>query len=150
MSQENGSFLSRDAILAVPLKTAEIDVPEWGGRVRVRELQGLERQEFESSYSAAKQRFTVSGKRGRRQQETELEIHTERIRVLLCHLSLIDEHGNRMFAGTEDVAALGKTSARALDRVFQFCWEMNGFGAEGIEAAGEASEEMQPGESPSE
>jgi len=42
--------LNKEQILrADDLKTEEVDVPEWGGSVRVRVLTGTERDAFESS-----------------------------------------------------------------------------------------------------
>ncbi len=150
MTSENGTFLSRDAILKVPLKTDEVPVPEWGGRVCIRELGATERDEFEAFFSTVKRKIKVGGQKGGDAPEADIEIHSEKIRVRLCQLSMIDESGNQMFPDEKDLEVLGRTSSRALQRVFQASWKLSGFGTEGIEAEGKGSEPDQVEDSPSE
>lgn len=142
MSTTNGSgLLSREDILGIDdLKTAEVEVPEWGGKVRIRELTGSEREEFDSMFSTVKQRIEIGGQRGRPAPQADIEIHAERVRVRLCMLSMIDEDGERLFPSETDVALLGAKSAKALHRVFQNCWELSGMGAEGLATEGKGSD----------
>ena len=44
------TYLSRDAILQrEDIKTEDVEVPEWGGTVRVRGMTGVQRDAFEAS-----------------------------------------------------------------------------------------------------
>jgi len=97
-------LLSRDEILSASDLTFEVvDVPEWGGAVRVRGLTATERDHFESSL--------IQGT-GKIQK-----INTQNIRSKLCTLTIVDEEGVRMF-NDADIAILGQKSAAALDRVY--------------------------------
>jgi hypothetical protein len=91
------ALLTKEQILSVDdLPSEIIDVPEWGGKVKVRSLTGLERDGLEFQISQQKVR---------------------NIRALFVSLSVIDETGNNLF--TEDEASvLGKKNSRALDRIF--------------------------------
>jgi len=102
--------LNKEQILrADDLKTEEVDVPEWGGSVRVRVLTGTERDAFESSiYDSSKKKANL-----------------QNIRAKLCVATIVDEEGNRLFNDTE-VVSLGKKSASALDRVFTVSQKLNG------------------------
>jgi hypothetical protein len=109
---ETMPLLKRDDILQAPdLMTEEIEVPEWGGTVRVRGLTGTERDQFENS---------VVEMRGKKVQ---VEMHN--IRAKLAALSIVDENGRRLFSDA-DVEALGGKSASALDRVFSAAQRLSG------------------------
>ena len=95
-----------------------VNVPEWGGDVFVRTMTGTDRDAFEAS---------LIGKEGR----------MENVRARLVSLTLCNEAGERMFDDAE-IAALGKKSARALDRVFSVAQRLNGIGTEQVEAAKKA------------
>ena len=110
------TLLTKSAILAAnDLKTQDVDVPEWGGAVRVRAFSGRERDAFEAS---------LIGKEGR----------LENVRARLVSLTLCDETGNRLFSDG-DITALGGKSAKALDRVFAVSQRLNGIGADQVDAA---------------
>ena len=112
-------LLTRDGILqANDLPFEDVDVPEWGGTVRVRTLTGKERDSFEESISQ------VRGKK------TELRLAN--IRAKLAARSIVDEDGNRLFSD-DDISALGKKSAAALDRVFAAARRLSGFTDEDME-----------------
>lgn len=118
-----GSLLSRDAILgAVDLVHQDVDVPEWGGTVRVRMLTGTERDQFEAST------MTRQGKK--------LNVNLVNIRARLVAMCVVDEKGNRMFADA-DVEALAKKSSMALHRVFEAARHLNGLTEEAAEDAKE-------------
>lgn len=119
------ALLSRDDILKVEDRKYELlDVPEWGGEVRLRTLTGRERDEFEAS-------TVETNKKG--QQRTNLV----NIRARLVSLCLVDEEGNRMFTEKRDVILLGEKSAAALERVFAKCNEMNGLSEKDVEELAE-------------
>ena len=96
-------YLSREAILAAPDLQAEVvDVPEWGGKVRVRPLNGRERAEIEELM------FSENGA-GRKQSEV---LFRER----MVALTVVGEDGKRAFTD-QDVQALSEKNWRALERI---------------------------------
>lgn len=106
------ALLSRDQILEVQdLETRDVDVPEWGGTVRVKALTGRERDEFEQS--------TVETKGNKVKQ------NMTNFRAKLVAMSVVDESGDRLFT-QKDVAYLGIKSAAALQRVFNVAAELCG------------------------
>lgn len=101
-------MLSKDQILkADDSKTIEVDVPEWGGTVLIGTMSGFARDQFESA---------IIGKNG--------GVNATNIRAKLAASTLIDDKGNLLF-NDKDVAALGKKSAAALDRVFEAAQKLN-------------------------
>lgn len=106
------AYLTRDQILqAQDLPAENVHVPEWGGVVRVRGLTGAERDKFEASIVVRKGDKT--------------EFNPENMRAKLCAMCIVDEQGNRLFSD-DDIKALGKKSAAALDRVFQVAQRLSG------------------------
>lgn len=105
------ALLSRDAILdAKDLSTRDVEVPEWGGTVRIKMLTAEERDKFEAS--------TVTIKGGTQ------KMNVENLRARLIVLCVVNEAGERMFTNA-DVRMLGKKSSAALQRVFNACQELN-------------------------
>lgn len=99
--------LSREEILAHNrLRGEEVQCPEWGGVVQVRELSALERDQLEN---------TVTNKK------TDLS----NLRARVAAMAIIDADGKAMFSQA-DVAELGKLSAAALDRVFWVVLRLSG------------------------
>jgi hypothetical protein len=108
-------MLTKDQILkADDIKTEKVEVPEWGGDVHIKTMTGTERDAFEQSI--------ISG------QKTNLA----NIRAKLCARVIRDGNGKRLFTDA-DVAALGKKSAKALDRIFAKAQTLNGITAEDVE-----------------
>ena len=98
------TLLSKSAILcANDLQTEDVDVPEWGGSVRVRSFTGRERDAFEASM--------VRG------EGKDRKVDLTNMRARLVGLTVIDEGGQRLFTD-EEVDLLGAKSGAALDRVF--------------------------------
>lgn len=119
-------LLTRDAILNVlDLQTEDVEVPEWGGMVRVRGLTGSERDAFEQS---------IMEQRGR-----DVALNLRNIRAKLVALSVVDEQGNRVFSDA-DVKALGQKSAMALQRVFEVAQRLSGLRNEDVEELAKNSE----------
>lgn len=117
------ALLTREQILgADDLPTEDVDVPEWGGTVRLRTLTGTERDAFEASS------VQQAGKVRR--------ININNIRARLVALCIVGEDGNRMFSDT-DIKALGAKSSKALDRVFDAASKMNGLSDEDVEKLAE-------------
>ena len=115
-----GGYLTREAILAATsLPTEEVAVPEWGGTVVVRAMDGVTRDEWESSTLARQGNVMVR--------------NTVNIRAKLVALCVIDpETGERLFA-PEDVDVLGKLSGAALARVFGVAARLGGLTDEDVE-----------------
>ena len=104
--------LTRDTILeCTDLRIEEVQVPEWGGSVFVRELTGNERDQYEASL------LTLRG--------TSASLHLQNARAKLVVMSAVDEEGKRLFS-MADVAALGKKSAAALDRLATVASKLSG------------------------
>ena len=113
------SLLSKTAILAAQdLQTEELEVPEWGGAVRVRSFTGRERDAFEASM--------VRGD-GR-----DRKVDLTNMRARLVGLTVIDEAGQRLFTD-EEVDLLGAKSGAALDRVFAIAQKLNGLSGADVE-----------------
>ena len=113
------SLLSKTAILAAQdLQTEDVEVPEWGGTVRVRSFTGRERDAFEASM--------VRGE-GR-----DRKVDLTNMRARLVGLTVIDETGQRLFTD-EEVDLLGAKSGAALDRVFAIAQKLNGLSGADVE-----------------
>lgn len=114
------ALLTRDQILgADDIKTEVVKVPEWGGDVTVKMMTAAERDAFEES---------VVTKKG-----DKVEQNLENFRAKLCAKTMVNANGNLMFPNPEDVKALGKKSAKALDRVYSAAQKLNGIGEKDVE-----------------
>lgn len=106
-------LLTREEILgANDLPTEDVDVPEWGGTVRIKTLTGQERDAFEASVIIMKQ--IKDGRRTR----TETQPDLKNLRAKLVAQSIVGPDGQLLFTDA-DVLALGQKSAAALDRVYE-------------------------------
>lgn len=115
------SDISKDEILRKSdMKIEEVEVPEWGVRLRIRTLSGTERDMFENRIS--KDRIGIRG--------------------LFAALVICDEKGERIFADT-DQYALGKKSAAALDRILDVGLRLNGMKEEAVKDLEKNSESNQ-------
>jgi len=113
------AILTREQILqANDIATETVSVPEWGGEVLVRALSGSQRDAFDDATLEQK------GKNRR--------VNLVNVRARLCAISIVDETGKRMFSD-EDVRALGRKSAAALDRVFAAAQRLSGLTDEDVE-----------------
>src|SRR5262245_39572852 len=102
-----GAPLTRDEILAVPdIKTERVAVPEWGGDVLIRTLTADERDAFEELT------YTVRG--------GNVRTNIRGLRARLVSFSIVDDAGERLFS-EEDIAALGRKSSAAMDRLYAAC-----------------------------
>lgn len=114
------ALLKKEEILGVnDLAFEEIEVPEWGGTVRIKTMTGAERDEFESDV------FETKG-------NNSSKVNMRNFRAKLVSKCLVDENGNRIFADA-DIEALGKKSAKALDRVFAVAQRINAIGQKEVE-----------------
>jgi hypothetical protein len=103
-------LLGRDEILAADdLQSVTIDVPEWGGRVRLRTITAAERDAWDE----------VDLKRRLAQEPVSTPV-----RARLVALCAVDGNGQQLFS-TKDVEALAAKSAKAMDRVFGAASDLN-------------------------
>lgn len=109
-------MLTRDSILsAQDLKTEDVDVPEWGGTVKVRVFSGAARDRLDAFLAK------VVDQSGKLKDPTGL-------RALVVILAACDEGGCALFSG-KDAEALEQKSSVALNRVFEAAARINGLGA---------------------
>lgn len=117
-------YLTRADILGADDRpTKDVEVPEWGGTVKVRALSGAERDAWEAS-------IVQLGPGG--SQRVDLE----NMRARLVALSCVDEEGNRIFT-EEDAVLLGQKSAAALERVWVEAQSLSGLTDADIEELAE-------------
>ena len=105
-------LLGRDDILkADDRPIEEVEVPEWGGSVRVRGMSGEQRNEFEASMAIM---------RG-----DKLVPEVSNTLAKLVARCIVDEDGAPLFTQS-DVYALGQKSAAALERVAEVAGRLSG------------------------
>lgn len=125
-------LLGRDAILeANDLPTRDVEVPEWGGRVRVKTLTGEERANWEKA---------VVEVRGKRTEAKDF------FRASLVANTAINDQGELIFT-FRDVEALNRKSAKALERVYEAAAELCGLKEEDLEEMVKNSESVQSDDS---
>jgi phage-related tail fiber protein len=108
-------LLTKSAILdADDLKHEDVDVPQWGGTVRVRTMTGAERDEFRNSVNA------------------EGGVGVGRFAVALLAATLIDESGARLFT-MDDIDQLAEKSATSIDKPAAMAMRLNGLGGAAVE-----------------
>jgi len=126
--------LSKQQILAaVDLPIEEVEVPEWGGYVYVRGLNGEERDAFELSII---------------DQKNKGKVNLENIRAKLCALTLCDDKGERLFTDKE-VFALSKKSGSVLGRLFLVAQRLSGLSENDVQEMTENFLSVQKGDSTS-
>lgn len=106
-------LLTREQILSAPRKTEVVEVPEWGGSVRVRELLGTDFETFEELRSSGSYVQALA-------------------HVAQC--CIVDDEGNRLF-GPEDTPQLAAQPMGALVRVADAVQRLSNITPEGIEIA---------------
>lgn len=110
-------MLNREAILAAQdLTTQDVDVPEWGGAVRVRTMSLAERNAFGAS-------VMVGDKVDQQQYAAQM--------LIRC---IVGEDNQPLFTSA-DLEALGAKSAIALRRVFEAADKLNTVTVDQIETA---------------
>ena len=105
------AILKRDEILGAQdiLPPVEVPVPEWGGSVLVRQMNGVQREEYSAMVSKL-----PSDKKG-----------DQYATARYLSVVLVDESGNLLFSEA-DIKELGAKSAKALWRVWDKAAEING------------------------
>ena len=111
------TYLSREDILkADDLETRDVEVPEWGGTVRVRGLTGTDRDAYDAS-------------RMEQLPDGTFVPALANSRAKLVSRCVVGEDGEPLF-NELDVGRLGQKSAVALIRVFEVAAELSGLSAE--------------------
>jgi hypothetical protein len=119
-------LLGKEQILAAKdLQYEDIEVPEWGGTVRVRVMTGSERDSFEQSI------MKTEGK--------EIVRDMANMRAKLLVRTICDENNKRIFTDKE-INLLGEKSASGLEKVFEVAQRLNKLGATSVEEAEKNSE----------
>ncbi len=102
------ALLTKEQILKQDdLKSEIVEVPEWGGDVRVCTMSGFARDRFEAG---------ITGKNG--------GTNMSNIRAKLAAATIVDEDGKLLF-DEADISKLGNKSCAALDRVFAAAQRLN-------------------------
>jgi len=105
------AILKRDDIMKIQdLTFEEVDVPEWGGSVRIKMMTGSERDAYEASL------YELKGQ--------EVKMNRDDVRAKLLVKCLVDENNERLFTDAE-IKMLGKKSAKVLDKLFTVAQRLN-------------------------
>lgn len=116
-------LLTREQILAArDVPARELDVPEWGGRIRLRAMTGVDRDEYMTALAAAQK----AGEEGQR---------WHRLMALLVTLCAVDDRGDRIFV-PDDVESLATKSAAVLERISNEVQAVNALGDKQVEQLG--------------
>ncbi|MEU1194920.1 hypothetical protein ABZ446_01695 [Streptomyces sp. NPDC005813] len=114
----------------------DVDVPEWGGTVRILGLSGTARNAYEASLVQLGPNGSV--------QRMKLENATPRL-VAMC---LVDENFERLYTDKE-VAELGVKNGAVLQSLHQVAQRLSGLGKKAVEDAAGNSAAAQSGSSTS-
>lgn len=113
------TLLSKEQILgADDLDYSEVEVPEWGGRVRVCVMPGWARDQYDRS---------LVGMHGK-------AVDWNNLRAKFLSYCVVDDDNKLMFS-QKDIVALGEKSSKALQRVFETAQELNNLGIDNVEEA---------------
>lgn len=103
-------MLSKEQILAADdMKSVVVTVKEWGGEVRVRSMSAGDRDAFEMETFKNREAGVMVNMRAR-----------------LVAFTLVDESGALLFT-PDEIEALGKKSAAAMQRVYVAASKLNAF-----------------------
>lgn len=112
-------FLSRDEILQLAdRRTEEVDVPEWGCSVRVRELSAADRDELEAMMV--------------KKVNSKIIPDTSNQRAKVVVLAVVDENGERLFS-VQDVPAIAQKNGRAINRIYEAAVRLGLLQADAVE-----------------
>lgn len=98
--------------------TVDVEIPEWGGTVRIAMMSGWARDRYDSRMIA------LDGKTS----------HRDNLRASFLSYCIVGEDGELMFTD-EDILALGRKSISSLNKLFEAASNLNAVGVEGLEDA---------------
>lgn len=113
------NVLTRDAIMkSVDYTVEEVNVPKWGGTVRLRSLTGKGRDEFEAAVTKS------SGTPG--------QVDIRGLKALLLTMTIVDSDDQLVFT-KDDVDLINEKSSDVIESLWEVVQKMNGIGEEGLE-----------------
>ena len=131
------ALLSREQIFAAEDRPVEeVEVPQWGGSMRVRGLDGRGRDEYFASMTTI------------RRPGDRPTMDTANATAKLVARCIVGDGNEPMFTQS-DVHALGEKSGVALDKVFTVAQRLSGLSEEDMAELGKASESTPNGRSTS-
>jgi len=126
-------LLGRAEILGKQDRTyQDVNVPEWGGKVRVQSLTGTERDQWETACQEQRGKDKV--------------FSTDKLREKLLSFCLVDAEGKKLFS-EGDIALLAEKNAAALTRLFDVARKLNAIGTQDVEELTKNSEAAPSGAS---
>lgn len=134
---------SKSDLRGIARKTVDIEGLVDGVVFRLREMNGTERDLFETGVFKEED-VTVDGK-----TETRRKVDPMFLRARLVALCLIDDEGKRMYADDEIEMLSGDVPSVVLGKLFEAAQKLNGLDAAATEAAGKNSSGDRPASSPS-
>ena len=118
------TLLNFDDIVASQDKEYEdVDVPEWGGTVRIATMSGEDRDRWELSMMQADD----SSERG---FKLNFDAYS---RVRLVAMCLVDDNFNRIFVTKEQIERLSQKSGKVMDLLYDVAQRVNGITDEDID-----------------
>ena len=132
------TLLNFDDIVASQDKEyQDVDVPEWGGTVRIATMSGEDRDRWELSMMQADD----SSERG---FKLNFDAYS---RVRLVAMCLVDDNFNRIFVTKEQIERLSQKSGKVMDMLYDVAQRVNGITDEDIDDLEKNSESAQNGDS---
>ena len=132
------TLLNFDDIVASQDKEyQDVDVPEWGGTVRIATMSGEDRDRWELSMMQADD----SSERG---FKLNFDAYS---RVRLVAMCLVDDNFNRIFVTKEQIERLSQKSGKVMDLLYDVAQRVNGITDEDIDDLEKNSESAQNGDS---
>lgn len=116
-----GLLTASDILEADDIRSEYVEVPEWGGTVKIQGLTG-------------EQRNRVGALMRAESKKTSEEEALSYFQMRIAAASMVDEDGKRVFS-QNDVAKLAKKSAAAIQRVYDVAAKLSGIGDEEVEKA---------------
>lgn len=111
------AVLTRESIFASDDTGFEsIEVPEWGGTLYVRGLNGLEREEMENHF--------LKG------DDSSVDITGQKVKMLIA--CVVDKDRNQIFK-PNDAGKINKKSGVVIDKIFGVCCRLSGLTDAAIE-----------------
>lgn len=108
-------MLDKASILAAKdFRFEDVEVPEWGGTVRLRGLSASERDSFENEATKTGELINIRSK--------------------FIATTLIDEKGNSLFTAKEAVK-LGEKDAKVINNLFEIVRKLSGMADDDLEVA---------------
>ena len=132
------TLLNFDDIVASQDKEyQDVDVPEWGGTVRIATMSGEDRDRWELSMMQADD----NSERG---FKLNFDAYS---RVRLVAMCLVDDNFNRIFVTKEQIERLSQKSGKVMDLLYDVAQRVNGITDEDIDDLEKNSVSAQNGDS---